>query len=132
MMTTRLYKAFSKTKSVKLSLITNLRDQKRTRFGFLMLSRILFFPPVFPVLVSCIFLVFFFGISGCTSFVILLRVSLVAGSVSDDYLDYMLWQFPTNVTGWICNVLVTSSLLKACPSEFLIYYCLCLILAINC
>uniref|UniRef100_A0A1J3INY8 Protein root UVB sensitive 5 n=1 Tax=Noccaea caerulescens TaxID=107243 RepID=A0A1J3INY8_NOCCA len=35
------------------------------------------------------------------------------GSVSDDYLDYMLWQFPTNVTGWICNVLVTSSLLKA-------------------
>ncbi|KAL0783796.1 hypothetical protein Bca101_000041 [Brassica carinata] len=23
------------------------------------------------------------------------------GSVSDDYLDYMLWQFPTNVTGWI-------------------------------
>lgn len=36
------------------------------------------------------------------------------GSVSDDYLDYMLWQFPTNITGWICNVLVTSSLLKAC------------------
>ncbi|ESQ40061.1 hypothetical protein EUTSA_v10013293mg [Eutrema salsugineum] len=35
------------------------------------------------------------------------------GSVSDDYLDYMLWQFPTNITGWICNVLVTSSLLKA-------------------
>ncbi|XP_013630176.1 protein root UVB sensitive 5 isoform X1 [Brassica napus] len=35
------------------------------------------------------------------------------GSVSDDYLDYMLWQFPTNVTGWMCNVLVTSSLLKA-------------------
>ncbi|KAL1206776.1 Protein root UVB sensitive 5 [Cardamine amara subsp. amara] len=35
------------------------------------------------------------------------------GSVSDDYLDYMLLQFPTNVTGWICNVLVTSSLLKA-------------------
>ncbi|CAN7004387.1 unnamed protein product [Brassica rapa subsp. trilocularis] len=30
------------------------------------------------------------------------------GSVSDDYLDYMLWQFPTNVTGWMCNVLVTS------------------------
>ncbi|CAN6804815.1 unnamed protein product [Brassica oleracea] len=27
------------------------------------------------------------------------------GSVSDDYLDYMLWQFPTNVTGWMCNVL---------------------------
>ncbi|XP_010553119.1 PREDICTED: protein root UVB sensitive 5 isoform X2 [Tarenaya hassleriana] len=35
------------------------------------------------------------------------------GSVSDDYLEYMLLQFPTNVTGWICNALVTSSLLKA-------------------
>lgn len=35
-----------------------------------------------------------------------------AGSVSDDYLDYMLLQFPTNVTGWICHTLVTSSLLK--------------------
>lgn len=35
------------------------------------------------------------------------------GSVSADYLDYMLLQFPTNVTGWICHVLVTSSLLKA-------------------
>ena len=35
-----------------------------------------------------------------------------AGSVSDDYLQYMLWQFPTNVTGWICHALVTSSLLK--------------------
>ncbi|TVU22001.1 hypothetical protein EJB05_31674, partial [Eragrostis curvula] len=35
------------------------------------------------------------------------------GSVSDDYLDYMLLQLPTNVTGWICHVLVTSSLLKA-------------------
>ncbi|KAL9247023.1 hypothetical protein vseg_020494 [Gypsophila vaccaria] len=35
------------------------------------------------------------------------------GSVSDDYLEYMLWQFPTNVTGWICHALVTSSLLKA-------------------
>ncbi|KAL5161997.1 Protein root UVB sensitive 5 [Glycine soja] len=34
------------------------------------------------------------------------------GSVSDDYLDYMLLQFPTNVTGWICHTLVTSSLLK--------------------
>lgn len=34
-------------------------------------------------------------------------------SVSDDYLEYMLWQFPTNVTGWICHALVTSSLLKA-------------------
>ncbi|KAK3163846.1 hypothetical protein QOZ80_1AG0009110 [Eleusine coracana subsp. coracana] len=34
-------------------------------------------------------------------------------SVTDDYLDYMLWQLPTNVTGWICHVLVTSSLLKA-------------------
>lgn len=34
------------------------------------------------------------------------------GSVSDDYLQYMLWQFPTNVTGWICHTLVTSSLLK--------------------
>ncbi|XXG85864.1 hypothetical protein AAC387_Pa11g0875 [Persea americana] len=35
------------------------------------------------------------------------------GSVSEDYLDYMLLQFPTNVTGWICHTLVTSSLLKA-------------------
>ncbi|XP_012701995.1 protein root UVB sensitive 5 isoform X3 [Setaria italica] len=35
------------------------------------------------------------------------------GSVTVDYLEYMLLQFPTNVTGWICNVLVTSSLLKA-------------------
>ncbi|CAD6232606.1 unnamed protein product [Miscanthus lutarioriparius] len=35
------------------------------------------------------------------------------GSVSVDYLEYMLLQFPTNVTGWICHVLVTSSLLKA-------------------
>ncbi|XP_020276291.1 protein root UVB sensitive 5 isoform X2 [Asparagus officinalis] len=35
------------------------------------------------------------------------------GSVSDDYLGYMLLQFPTNVTGWICHALVTSSLLKA-------------------
>ncbi|XP_038881754.1 protein root UVB sensitive 5 isoform X2 [Benincasa hispida] len=34
-------------------------------------------------------------------------------SVSDDYLQYMIWQFPTNVTGWICHTLVTSSLLKA-------------------
>lgn len=34
-------------------------------------------------------------------------------SVSDDYLDYMLLQFPTNVTGWLCHTLVTSSLLKA-------------------
>ncbi|KAK9193514.1 hypothetical protein WN944_004211 [Citrus x changshan-huyou] len=25
------------------------------------------------------------------------------GSVSDDYLGYMLLQFPTNVTGWICH-----------------------------
>uniref|UniRef100_A0A453DVU6 Protein root UVB sensitive/RUS domain-containing protein n=2 Tax=Aegilops tauschii subsp. strangulata TaxID=200361 RepID=A0A453DVU6_AEGTS len=33
-------------------------------------------------------------------------------SVSDDYLQYMLLQFPTNVTGWICHTLVTSSLLK--------------------
>ncbi|XP_073278588.1 protein root UVB sensitive 5-like isoform X4 [Primulina huaijiensis] len=34
-------------------------------------------------------------------------------SVSDDYLDYIMLQFPTNVTGWICHTLVTSSLLKA-------------------
>ncbi|XP_058109099.1 protein root UVB sensitive 5 isoform X8 [Magnolia sinica] len=34
-------------------------------------------------------------------------------SVSDDYLEYMLLQFPTNVTAWICHTLVTSSLLKA-------------------
>ncbi|XP_050213657.1 protein root UVB sensitive 5 isoform X2 [Mercurialis annua] len=31
----------------------------------------------------------------------------------DDYLQYMLLQFPTNITGWICHTLVTSSLLKA-------------------
>jgi hypothetical protein len=35
------------------------------------------------------------------------------GSVSDDYLEYMLWQFPTNVTAWICKTIVTSSLLQA-------------------
>uniref|UniRef100_A0A1D1Z6A8 UPF0420 protein n=1 Tax=Anthurium amnicola TaxID=1678845 RepID=A0A1D1Z6A8_9ARAE len=35
------------------------------------------------------------------------------GSVSDDYLEYMILQFPTNVTGWVCHTLVTSSLLKA-------------------
>ncbi|PIA32206.1 hypothetical protein AQUCO_04500063v1, partial [Aquilegia coerulea] len=35
------------------------------------------------------------------------------GSVSDDYLEYMLLQFPTNVTAWMCHALVTSSLLKA-------------------
>lgn len=34
-------------------------------------------------------------------------------SVSDDYLEYMLLQFPTNVTAWVCHTLVTSSLLKA-------------------
>ncbi|KAL3839403.1 hypothetical protein ACJIZ3_023994 [Penstemon smallii] len=34
-------------------------------------------------------------------------------SVSDDYLEYILLQFPTNVTGWICHTLVTSSLLTA-------------------
>ncbi|KAL8517273.1 hypothetical protein ACS0TY_015491 [Phlomoides rotata] len=34
-------------------------------------------------------------------------------SVSDDYLEYILLLFPTNVTGWICHTLVTSSLLKA-------------------
>ncbi|KAK7294689.1 hypothetical protein RJT34_17580 [Clitoria ternatea] len=38
------------------------------------------------------------------------------GSVSNDYLQYMLLQFPTNVTGWICHTLVTSSLLKVCQS----------------
>ncbi|XP_021744784.1 protein root UVB sensitive 5-like [Chenopodium quinoa] len=40
-------------------------------------------------------------------------------SVSDDYLEYMLWQFPTNVTGWICHALVTSSLLKAVGVGFI-------------
>ncbi|KAI3878728.1 hypothetical protein MKX03_005704 [Papaver bracteatum] len=35
------------------------------------------------------------------------------GSVSDDYLEYMLLQLPTTITGWICSILVTSSLLKA-------------------
>ncbi|KAF9680035.1 hypothetical protein SADUNF_Sadunf06G0078200 [Salix dunnii] len=39
------------------------------------------------------------------------------GSVSDDYLQYMMLQFPTNITGWICHTLVTSSLLKACQSN---------------
>lgn len=34
-------------------------------------------------------------------------------TVSDDYLQYMLWQLPTNLTGWICSTLVTSSLLRA-------------------
>ncbi|KAF3448182.1 hypothetical protein FNV43_RR08894 [Rhamnella rubrinervis] len=34
------------------------------------------------------------------------------GSVSNDYLPYMLLQFPTNVTAWIYHTLVTSSLLK--------------------
>ncbi|XP_044479352.1 protein root UVB sensitive 5-like isoform X1 [Mangifera indica] len=34
-------------------------------------------------------------------------------TVSHDYLQYMLLQFPTNVTAWICQALVTSSLLKA-------------------
>ncbi|CAK7343954.1 unnamed protein product [Dovyalis caffra] len=27
------------------------------------------------------------------------------GSVSDDYLQYMVLQFPTNITGWICHTL---------------------------
>ncbi|KAK2999638.1 hypothetical protein RJ639_022895, partial [Escallonia herrerae] len=27
------------------------------------------------------------------------------GSVSDDYLEYMLLQFPTNITAWICHTL---------------------------
>ncbi|KAF5759513.1 putative Root UVB sensitive family [Helianthus annuus] len=40
------------------------------------------------------------------------------GSVSDDYLEYMLFQFPTNVTGWICHTLVTSSLLKAVGLDY--------------
>ncbi|KAI3771180.1 hypothetical protein L6452_02339 [Arctium lappa] len=40
------------------------------------------------------------------------------GSVSDDYLEYMLLQFPTNVTGWICHTLVTSSLLKAVGLDY--------------
>ncbi|KAG5550535.1 hypothetical protein RHGRI_015482 [Rhododendron griersonianum] len=39
------------------------------------------------------------------------------GSVSDEYLEYMLLQFPTNVTAWICHALVTSSLLKARQSN---------------
>lgn len=37
---------------------------------------------------------------------------MLSDTVSNDYLTYMLWQFPTNVTGWICSTLVTSSLLK--------------------
>ncbi|XP_020102486.1 protein root UVB sensitive 5 isoform X5 [Ananas comosus] len=43
------------------------------------------------------------------------------GSVSDDYLEYMLLQFPTNVTGWICHTLVTSSLLKVKMLEVLLF-----------
>nr|GEU68849.1 hypothetical protein [Tanacetum cinerariifolium] len=39
-------------------------------------------------------------------------------SVSDDYLEYMLLQFPTNVTAWICHTLVTSSLLKAVGLDY--------------
>ncbi|KAI5069933.1 hypothetical protein GOP47_0014276 [Adiantum capillus-veneris] len=38
-------------------------------------------------------------------------------SVSSDYLQYMLLQFPTNITGWTCSTLVTSSLLKAVGLE---------------
>ncbi|GER55807.1 hypothetical protein STAS_33498 [Striga asiatica] len=45
-------------------------------------------------------------------FLFVLLIELIY-SVSDDYLEYMLLQFPTNVTGWICHTLVTSSLLKA-------------------
>jgi hypothetical protein len=37
---------------------------------------------------------------------------MFSDTVSNDYLTYMLWQFPTNVTGWICSTLVTSSLLQ--------------------
>ncbi|KAI3810990.1 hypothetical protein L1987_20704 [Smallanthus sonchifolius] len=40
------------------------------------------------------------------------------GSVSDDYLEYMLLQLPTNVTAWICHTLVTSSLLKAVGLDY--------------
>ncbi|XP_024968545.1 protein root UVB sensitive 5 isoform X2 [Cynara cardunculus var. scolymus] len=40
------------------------------------------------------------------------------GSVSNDYLEYMLLQFPTNVTAWICQTLVTSSLLKAVGLDY--------------
>ncbi|XP_071722649.1 protein root UVB sensitive 5 isoform X2 [Rutidosis leptorrhynchoides] len=40
------------------------------------------------------------------------------GSVSEDYLEYMLLQFPTNVTAWICHTLVTSSLLKAVGLDY--------------
>ncbi len=34
-----------------------------------------------------------------------------AGSVSDDYIYFMLWQFPTNVAGWASTTIVTDSLL---------------------
>ncbi|KAK9835635.1 hypothetical protein WJX74_004798 [Apatococcus lobatus] len=34
-------------------------------------------------------------------------------SVSEDYLDYQLWAFPSHVLGWLSISLVTSSLLKA-------------------
>ncbi|KAK8466470.1 hypothetical protein PHAVU_008G104800 [Phaseolus vulgaris] len=53
-------------------------------------------------------------IRSCKPFLLRRKVLLhQTGSVSDDYLHYMLLQFPTNVTGWICHTLVTSSLLKA-------------------
>jgi len=42
-------------------------------------------------------------------------------SVSDDYMPYMLWQFPTNVTGWICITLVTSRLIQVCLLFTLIF-----------
>ncbi|WZY79885.1 hypothetical protein YC2023_026269 [Brassica napus] len=38
------------------------------------------------------------------------------GSVSDDYLDYMLWQFPTNVTGWMCNAVGVGSFSGSSPA----------------
>uniref|UniRef100_A0A6N2KZC5 Protein root UVB sensitive 5 n=1 Tax=Salix viminalis TaxID=40686 RepID=A0A6N2KZC5_SALVM len=31
------------------------------------------------------------------------------GSVSDDYLQYMMLQFPTNITGWICHTLAVGA-----------------------
>ncbi|CAK9878026.1 unnamed protein product [Sphagnum jensenii] len=39
------------------------------------------------------------------------------GSVSDDYIYFMLWQFPTNVAGWASTTIVTDSLLTAVGIE---------------
>lgn len=54
--------------------------------------------------------------------VVFVETSLGPDSVSNDYLQYMLWQFPTNVTGWICSTIVTSSLFKVWISSVAFHY----------